>query len=171
MKNNLLQFLKEDTDFLKKKTGMKYIVFLVKHANLEISYLKLYQYVNSSEIIESEYLLRETPIQMTDSKTLKEIKLRINKINELLYETASTEIYDINYERLQKEKHDLENYLSEVCSNGNIKYFENEFIKCKRSVWQAILMSLEEMQHYNPFVYNEIKSRLFKMKNGLVFRL
>ena len=143
--------------------GLRYLCHLIEYANREFSYFALFQAVNNNELKEKEFdILVHSQIKMSDAKTIREVYSRIEKIN-LLIAKGHTSVSII------REKQSLETYLDEVVDKNYVKYFHDQFIKCRKSIKEVIRLGMKKIEIENPELHEYIVQRLVARWNTIGF--
>ncbi|MCL2064328.1 MAG: hypothetical protein FWG98_08155 [Candidatus Cloacimonetes bacterium] len=100
-----------------------------------------------------------SPILMSDEKTIREVEKRLRKL-ELRIEIVEREKREDLYD-LQREKEFLIKYLAEVLTPRNkIKFFEEYLKKSKKTVQTNIKRFLDEMSLSDPELSEKIRKLL-----------
>ena len=177
---NILNDLTRITPDLKHKTGAKYILFLIKHPNRYYAYFLLEMIIND-EIPENipadiyfdyidKYKFLNTPVKMTDNKTLADIKDRLNTLN---YKIAHAESMNISHliPEIYSEKEQLISYLKECLKqSGGIKHFAEQNKISQNAVKKAIKRFVSEVRVRCPELYYEITDGLRMDNFGIEYQ-
>ena len=143
--------------------GIEYLCHLAANANHEITYLRLYQAINSNGSYETKSRsIHHLPIKMTDMIAVNEVLRRLDKINDML-------LTEHESEPIEKEKEQLKLYISEVYNGNKITNFTNNFTKITKSTKESLRLGMIKLKEEKPTLYEEVKSRLCKSANSVIF--
>lgn len=108
---------------------------------------------------------------MSDSKTINEIKDRLNKIIKQIAHSESLGLSDITQE-LCDEKEKLTIYLKEVLKeSGGIKYFTEQSRLSKKAVKNAIKRFVAEIRTNHPDIADYVLKGLHTDSFGASFKI
>ena len=141
--------------------GIRYLCHLLEHENREFSYIALHQAVNNNEANDHDLgFLENTRIKMSDAKTIREVYSRIHKINELIANGNDSDA-------VKNEKKSLEIYIDEVVDKNYIKYFHDQFLKCRKGIKEVIRLGLKKIEKEDPELYEVITKSLVQRWNSI----
>ena len=161
-KKEILLCLSDTLSGCNRSKGIRYLFHLVENSNREFSYIALFQAVNNKDFKAESNLLACSQIKQCDAKAIKEVYRQIFKINGLI------SIGDSN-DAIVTEKKLLENYLHEVVDNKYIKYFHDEFTKCRKGIKEVVRLGLKRLYKDQPDLKEIVKQSLVQRWNSIGF--